>query len=530
MIQLEINEKNITVPEGTTVLEAARRLHIKIPTMCYMDGYEPFTSCMVCVVHDLESDRLIPACSAPVSAGMRIATGDEPVRDARKDTLDLLLSDHVGNCEAPCVRACAAYMNIPLMIHYIRQKRYDTAIRIVKHNIALPAVLGRICPAPCEKVCNRKELDDSLAICLLKRYVADVDLASQSPFMPDLKPASGKKVAIVGAGPAGLAAAYYLRVKGHQSDLFDANDLPGGLLRYGIPDKRLDKRVLDAELETVLLPGIQFHKSRILGKSMTLKELHSDYDAVILTTGEIQPENSYLNKIKMASGGIQVNRRTFGTSLTGIFAGGNAIIPGRLAIRSLAHGKFMSESVNQYLEGLAITGYNRKFNSKTGRISSGEAEQMVQLAGKLPRSFPDNEHNGLNAEQALNESSRCFRCDCRKAVSCKLRQYATEYEARQQRLKTGIRKNLELLVDHDLILFEPGKCIKCGLCVQITQRAGEDLGLAFINRGYNTRIDIPFDGLLKDGIKKVALECADACPTAAIALKNTFEEVEDVTR
>ena len=285
MITLTINNNQINVPEGTTILEAAGKLNIEIPTMCYLEECDPITSCMVCVVRDQNSDRMLPSCSMPVAEGLQIETESERVQKFRKDTLDLLLSEHVGNCEGPCQRSCPAYMNIPLMIRQIKAEQFDAALRTVKQNIALPAVLGRICPAPCERGCNRKYHDDTISICLLKRFVADVDLESGTPYIPDLKDKTGKKVAIFGAGPAGLSAAYYLLQEGHDCYVFDDHKEPGGLLRYAIPDEKYNKSVLDAEIDVIRKMGARFQMEKILNKDMSLDEVRSDYDAVILATG-----------------------------------------------------------------------------------------------------------------------------------------------------------------------------------------------------------------------------------------------------
>ena len=106
-----------------TILKAAGTLKINIPTLCHLNGYEHITSCMLCVVHEINSDKLLPACSALVAENMRIETDNQKIKTARKDALDLLLSEHVGDCEAPCHRTCPAHMNIPLMIRQIREKK-----------------------------------------------------------------------------------------------------------------------------------------------------------------------------------------------------------------------------------------------------------------------------------------------------------------------------------------------------------------------------------------------------------------------
>jgi ferredoxin len=524
VITLKINNKKITVPEHSTILEAANQAGVRVPTLCYLNGYEHYTSCMVCVVYDVGSGCLLPSCTARVRDGQEIETDNDIVRDARKDALDLLLSEHVGNCEAPCMKSCPAYMNIPLMIRQIEEEKFTEALITVKEAIALPAVLGRICPAPCERGCNRKYLDGTLSICLLKRFVADVDLQGDNSYQPVCKEASGRHVAVVGAGPAGLAAAYYLRREGHGCTVYDTNALPGGLLRYGIPDEKLDKTVLDAEIETITNLGVQFKMKHTLGKDFSLDELQREYNAVILAMGTLEPRVPYLSGIETMSKGIAVNRRTYQTNISGIFAGGNLLAEGRMAIRSCAHGRFMAYSVNQYLNKLPVTGFPRRFNSVMGHLSREEAEQFVQLASKSMPIKAINESAGYGNSEAVREAQRCFHCDCRKPVSCKLREYSDMYGVEQRRFLTGTRKNFELIVQHETILYEPGKCIKCSLCVQITKKSGEKFGLTFIGRGFNVRVAVPLNKNLQQGLHKVALQCVEACPTAALALKHGPEE------
>ena len=146
MPRLSIDNREVEVPNGATVLDAAGKLGIDIPTMCFMKGCQPSTSCMVCVVKIDDRAVLLPACGTLAQDGMRVESDCEEVHQARKTALELLLSDHVGDCLGPCHMICPAQMNIPLMIRQIAAGKLRDAIETVKKDIALPAVLGRICP------------------------------------------------------------------------------------------------------------------------------------------------------------------------------------------------------------------------------------------------------------------------------------------------------------------------------------------------------------------------------------------------
>ena len=227
MVNLTIDGRRVGVPPGTTVLEAAQWLGIRIPTMCHVPGIEPGTGCFLCAVQIEGRRTLSPACGMPVAEGMVVATGSEDVRTARKMALELLLSDHAGECVAPCAAQCPAGLDIPGFVYGIATGDNVRAMEVIAERLALPGSLGRICPRLCERQCRRSDLDQGLAIGALHRYVADLRLAGRRP----APPSTGKRVAIVGAGPAGLAAAYYLAKNGHACTLYDAHPLPAHLRR-----------------------------------------------------------------------------------------------------------------------------------------------------------------------------------------------------------------------------------------------------------------------------------------------------------
>jgi NADPH-dependent glutamate synthase beta subunit-like oxidoreductase len=285
MVTLTIDGRQVTVPPGITVLDAAGWLGIRIPTMCHVPGIEPAASCFVCAVQIEGRRTLSPACAMPVAEGMVVTTGSDDVRAARKMALELLLSDHAGECVAPCAARCPAGLDIPGFVKGIALGDTRQAMQVIGRQLALPGSLGRVCPRLCEQACRRCDLDQGLAIGALHRYAADRDRTSDAPLVPPRAAATGRSVAIVGAGPAGLAAAWYLLQEGHACTLFDAHPLPGGMLRYGIPAYRLPKDALDAEIAGLRTLGAEFRMGLRWGRDFTLGALRQVHDAVFVAIG-----------------------------------------------------------------------------------------------------------------------------------------------------------------------------------------------------------------------------------------------------
>lgn len=157
MPKLTIDKHEVEVAPGATILDAARRLHIEIPTLCYLDGCTPGTSCMVCLVKVKNPDRFLPSCGMRAEDGMEVESETDEVREARRQALELLLSDHPGDCIGPCQSICPARMDIPRMIRQAAAGDFAAAAATARATLVLPATLGRVCPAPCEKGCRRAD-------------------------------------------------------------------------------------------------------------------------------------------------------------------------------------------------------------------------------------------------------------------------------------------------------------------------------------------------------------------------------------
>ncbi|MEW6229166.1 MAG: NAD(P)-binding protein, partial [Bacillota bacterium] len=187
--------------------------------------------------------------------------------------------------ESPCQNACPAGVDVPRYISLIRQKRYQDAVRLIKEKNPFPAVCGRVCTHPCEGKCRRAQLDEAVAICELKRFAADWELTNP---LPTDKPAVAKdaRVAIVGSGPAGLTAAYYLAKFGYKVTVFEALSEAGGMLRAGIPEYRLPKDVIDAEILAIVRLGVEIRTGVAIGRDITLDDLKEQgYEAIFIAVG-----------------------------------------------------------------------------------------------------------------------------------------------------------------------------------------------------------------------------------------------------
>ena len=188
---------------------------------------------------------------------------------------------------APCKTACPAHIAVQGYIKLAAQGRYLDALELIKKENPFPAVCGRVCNRKCEDECTRAQIDQAVAIDEVKKFIADRELDRDTRFVPKkLYDYSDKKIAVIGAGPAGLSCAYYLAADNYKVTVFEKNDQPGGMLRYGIPSFRLEKPILDAEIDVLKELGVIFRCGVEVGKDVTIQQLREQgYDAFYLAVG-----------------------------------------------------------------------------------------------------------------------------------------------------------------------------------------------------------------------------------------------------
>ena len=283
-IKVTINGQVCTGTPGQTLLQIAESNGIQIPNLCHNSELKHYGGCSLCVVEAENSPKLLRACATVATDGQVIYTESERVIRTRKTSLELLMSDHEGDCRGPCVLKCPGSVNAQGYVQAVARGDDREAVRILKERLPIPASIGRVCPHPCEGGCRRQMVEESISISYLKYFAAD-NVIKAGGYLPGKDPSTGKRVGIIGGGPGGLTAAYYLSLRGHRVTIVDGMPQMGGMLRYGIPEYRLPKKVLDEEIAEIASLGVEMKNNYRIGVDASFEEFRAKYDAVVLAIG-----------------------------------------------------------------------------------------------------------------------------------------------------------------------------------------------------------------------------------------------------
>ena len=495
---ITLDNHPLEVPDNSTILDAARQVGLHIPTLCHRDPtpnappHDPLTSCLVCLVkllHPNGSSRLIPSCATKVTPGMVIESQTPEVLKARQSAVELLLSEHAGECLPPCELICPAHVEIETFLRQIATGDDAAALATIKQSLPFPGIVGRICPAMCENGCRRKQREAAVSICQLERFAADRDLAQPTPYRAVRQPRTSKRIAIIGAGPAGLTAAYYLALAGHDCTILDDHPEAGGNLRYAIGPERLDRAVLNREITLLLETGITFQPHT---KITDLTPLTATYDAVLVAIGGIKvvptvvptpssasaedmgchgqwgrgpaghdaqkqaPENPSLPpaqsgptlNLPTTKLGLQVDRETLATPQQKVFAAGAALGAHQHTVRAIADGQFAAAVINAFILQKTLPRRHLPWSTKYGALAKDELAYLLSIGADSPRLTPptvapnrDISWNvlpppAISATQARTEATRCLHCGCLKAHDCRLRQESIAVAAESGRYRT----------------------------------------------------------------------------------------------
>ncbi len=281
---LTINGQQFSLAPDQTILAAADQAGIRIPRLCHLPGKKDADRpCLLCLV--IADGKKVRACRTKIADGMVIETETAELIAHRKERLTQLAAVHYGDCKAPCSQTCPGSINVQGYIGLVAQRQYSAALRLIKEVNPLPGIVCRVCPAFCESRCRRSLLDDSVAINNLKRFASDYAVAHPLPAEP-VAPATGRKAAVIGGGPTGLSAAWFLRKQGHSVTIFEAAAELGGLPRTAMPAFKMPKDALAREIETILALGVEVKTNTAWGKDFSLADLQQQgYKAVFVAAG-----------------------------------------------------------------------------------------------------------------------------------------------------------------------------------------------------------------------------------------------------
>ena len=515
MPQLTIDQRTVSVPPGATILDAAHLAGVIIPTLCHAPGLPHQTACLVCVVQVVGSPRLTPACGTPATEGMVVTSHSPAVQEARRTAMELLLGDHEGECLAPCENACAAGIAIPKLLRQVSSGDMGGAVATLKSRLALPALLTRLCGAACEKGCRRgvvarqqgatgKPLDHAVAIGAVEQAVLDHDRSA--PWLPTPLPASGKHIAVVGSGPAGLAAAWVLIQAGHACTVLEKDSVIGGGLRHAAALASFSPELLHAELNELVRLGVIFCPNVNLATAADLDRLARNHDAVILALGEsldVLASNLGLTP----PDAIGHNHRSGWSQV--FIARSNA---NRQAVRSAVEGRSVATTVSRYvLNGGAAVFAEKNWSMRN--LPKRPWNLDIQALRSTQALAQD-----LGGELAAQEAERCLQCGCAKAEGCRLRSVAATLGAESKRY-SGTAMAGEPDRSHRLIDLDPAKCIACGLCVAWCELHRPPVGLGFTGRGPRLGLGLPLGHRLAELSDEAAKSCAALCPSGALAVK-----------
>ena len=509
MVKLTIDNKEIQVREGTRLIDAARDHGISIPSLCYKKELPHYTSCMLCIVKNKHTDKFIPSCSARVEDGMNIDASGPEVIALRRDALSLLLTEHRAECEAPCKVVCPVGLNIPLMNRYIQKGDFSRASQLIYFEMGLPESLCAVCPKYCENACRRKMIDTPVAITAIKKIVT----GSTGPAPIISQAEKSAKIAIIGAGASGLTAAFNLAKYGHSCVVFEKSNRIGGTILSELSEKGFKAGLLDNELNFLIASGIDIRLNAAIDSTGLEKDLIPEYDTVVNASGAIFESD----KTQAIDSTIQFEGDTRKIGDKYLFNVGSVVKQDKQVIRRIGNAKKSVEVINNFLQSGKLIKVKKRFNSTIGKIEDGEKREWLKECPEVTHRFPEPE----SKEQCIEEAFNCMHCDCHAIDGCQLRELAESLDVGNPKMKLVNHPIEKKINKTNKLIFENSKCIKCGLCVRVSQDETNNPSLCFTGRGFVSRVTEPlttdFDSILPDGADSVI----NVCPTGALAKKES---------
>ena len=400
----------------------------------------------------------------------------------------------------PCRAACPAHVNVQAYICLLQRGKFKEAVETIREDMPFPAICGRVCFAPCEKACARKDVDQAVAIRTLKKIVADVEREQGRVRAQPIPRKYDKKVAVIGAGPAGLTSAYELARLGYPVTVFESMPEPGGMMRYKIPSQLLEKFVVANEIAFIQDLGVEIRCNVEFGKDVNLDGLRKQgYEAEFIASGKLPDAPSLPKELvtkEPAGFVIPVDPITLETKMKGVFAGGDAV-RGKPAgiIEAVSAGRRAAESIHRYLNGQDLKA-GREEVEETAWVKDWGTVEKKQIRYAAKKGEPKPRVSFEEATETMNKIKRkamfeAFRClGCGPCTECLQ--------------KTGICEADKPVIDEDL-------CIGCNICVEACP-----FGAISKNEEEVAQVD--------EKLCKGCGICAARCPENAISMENLKNE------
>ena len=449
---------------------------------------------------------------------------------------------------SPCENACPANVNVPGYMALISEGRFVDAYNLIRQENPFPAICGRICTRPCESKCRRGTVDEPVAICELKRFVADYALKHSEPYSTDVVfPKNGKSVAVIGGGASGLTCAYYLTRIGYSVDVFESHDVAGGVLAYGIPQYRLPKDVLAHEVKLIEQAGVNLHLNTEVGKDIAFEDMRNKYDAIYIATGTQLPQminvpgenlNGVVHGISFLEDANTVKDLNVKGHVVVIGGGNTAIDSARTALRMgadkvtimyrrtmeamPAEPEEIEEAIEEGIEILELTNPVRFISDDSGNVSRIECAKMqlgeFDASGRRRSVWLEGENYELDVDMVIPAISQCadFPFICKDEVELtKWGTFVTENDT-QMTSMNGVFAGGDVARGPDVVIraIADGK----NAAVSIDKYLG---GKGQLNKG--EPIDIPASSTPDDVVahKRFNMEMLDLQTR-----KESFEEVK----
>ena len=352
---------------------------------------------------------------------------------------------------SPCRNACPLHLNCHGYVQLIKVGKFKEALKLIHDKLPFPKIVGRICDHPCERVCKRAEVDRPIPICALKRFVADKGETIEVEADLTIAEEKDKKIAIVGAGPAGLMAAYDLRKMGYQVTVFESQERPGGLLVYGFPSYRLPQEVIEQEIGIIEKLRVEYRLKTTVGEDVTIGELQRNYDALFIAVGAAGCTNllsgdEHLRLALTRKNTLRVDPLTLETGEGGIFAGGDVVTGPNTVIDAMAAGRKAAISIDRYLRGEDL---------RLGREEEGPIKSDREL--DLRKRLSDYSYLKVRQGEEVPPRDR-IELDLERALT-------TEEKRSRQKTPYMIQPEETVLTEEEAV-SEANRCLNCAGCCE----------------------------------------------------------------